>query len=217
MPDTDDADIWRRLRHGDTAAFGELFDRHGARIHRYAVRRTGDVHTADDVTAVVFLEVWRRRAEVELHQPSALPWLYGVAANAINHWSRSRRRHDLALARLAAQTVDGLGSSDAVSVERRAEALAESTEVLERVRALPRRYRDVLVMSVWEGLSHAEIAEALDISGGTVKSRLSRARAQLSRTNTSIIPTPSATPASSTIPTTHAASATPAALNLSEH
>lgn len=214
MPDTDDADLWRRLRHGDTAAFGELFDRHGARIHRYAVRRTGDVHTADDVTAVVFLEVWRRRAEVELHQPSALPWLYGVAANAINHWSRSRRRHDLALARLAAQSVDGLGSSDTASVEQRAEALAESTQVLEQVRGLPRRYRDVLVMSVWEGLSHAEIADALGISVGTVKSRLSRARSQLSRTD-SVLPDAASVARAPSIPTTARPVST--ALNLSEH
>jgi RNA polymerase sigma-70 factor (ECF subfamily) len=170
----DDAELWRRIRADDADAFGLLFARHGPRIHGYVLRRTGDPGVAEDVTAVVFLEAWRRRAGVSLDQPSALPWLYGVAANVTRRWHRGRRRHAAALARLA-----GLPPRSPALVETQAQAAEEARAVLARVEALPRRERDVLVLSVWEGLSHHEIAVALDIAPGTVKSRLSRARARL--------------------------------------
>ena len=98
MTEPDDAELWRRIRADDADAFGLLFARHGPRIHGYALRRTADPATAEDVTAVVFLEAWRRRAAVELHQPSALPWLYGVAGNVVRRWHRSQARHRAALA-----------------------------------------------------------------------------------------------------------------------
>lgn len=174
MTDPDDAELWRRIRGDDADAFGLLFARHGPRIHGYALRRTADPSTAEDVTAAVFLEAWRRRGDVELQRPSALPWLYGVAANVIHRWHRTQRRHRSALDRLAA-----LPSPSPTLVEQQAEAAAEAALVLERIRHLPRRQQDVLVLSAWEGLSHAEIAAALDTAVGTVKSRLSRARARL--------------------------------------
>ncbi|HEX2577500.1 MAG TPA: sigma-70 family RNA polymerase sigma factor [Aquihabitans sp.] len=170
----DDAALWARIAADDADAFGLLFERHGARIHGYALRRTGDVAAAEDIAAVVFLEAWRRRHEVVLDQASALPWLYGVAANVIRRWHRTRRRHGAALARLAQ-----LPSPTTTPVERHAEAVAEAAAVMARIRHLPARERDVLVLSVWEGLSHAEIAVALDTTVGTVKSRLHRARARL--------------------------------------
>lgn len=62
--------------------FGELFRRHAANIHRYAARRLGDT-SADDITAETFLIAFRKRAGYDLARPSALPWLYGIAANRI--------------------------------------------------------------------------------------------------------------------------------------
>jgi RNA polymerase sigma-70 factor (ECF subfamily) len=174
MTEADDVDLWSRIGTGDADAFGLLFERHGARIHGYVLRRTGDPLAAEDIVAVVFLEAWRQRADVQLDQPSALPWLYGVAANVLRHQHRSRRRHQAALARLA-----HLPPRSPALVERQAQAAADAARVLDQIRALPRRERDVLVLSVWEGLSHAEIAVALDTTIGTVKSRLSRARARL--------------------------------------
>lgn len=174
LDEPSDADLWRRIRADDADAFGVLFARHGPRIHGYVLRRTGDPTVAEDVAAVVFLEAWRRRRSVTLDQASALPWLYGVASNVTRRWQRSRRRHHAALARLSS-----LPPRSPELVEVQAEAAERSRAVLARVEDLPRRERDVLVLSVWEGLSHAEIAVALGIAPGTVKSRLSRARARL--------------------------------------
>jgi RNA polymerase sigma factor (sigma-70 family) len=177
MTEISDVNLWPRIRDGDPEAFAQLFDRHGARVHAYALRRTADPGAADDVTALVFLEVWRRRREVELHQPSALPWLFGVAGNVIRRWHRTRRRHRDALDRLT-----GLPAPSPALVEQQAEAAAEAASVLEQIRRLPRRERDVLMLSVWEGLSHTEIAVALGVPVGTVKSRLARARDRLDPT-----------------------------------
>jgi RNA polymerase sigma factor (sigma-70 family) len=176
MNDLPDAELWRRVRDDDADAFGLLFERHGERIHGFALRRTADVTAAEDVTAMVFLEAWRRRRTVVLHQPSALPWLYGVAANVLRDRSRTRRRHQAALERLAHQR-----PPDLEPVEHRTEALDEARSIVAAVAQLPRRERDILVLSVGEGLSHQEIAAALDIPVGTVKSRLSRARVRLDR------------------------------------
>jgi RNA polymerase sigma-70 factor (ECF subfamily) len=191
MTDDDDADLWRRMQDDDADAFRLLFQRHGARLHRFALRRTGDPTVADDAVAVVFLEAWRLRHRVDLQRDTALPWLYGVTTNVLRRWSRSRRRHAAAVDALAA-----LPEPTPALVERQVLAAAEAGAVLDQIRHLPRRDREVLVLSVWEGLSHAEIAVALDISEGTVKSRLSRARARLDRDR----PSP-ATPAARPHPT----------------
>ncbi len=175
-PESDDAALWERIRAGDADAFGLLFERHGPAVHGFALRRIGDVASAEDVTAVVFLEAWRKRATVELRQPSALPWLYGVAGNVVGRWHRSQRRHRAALDRLAL-----LPAASPVLVERQVEAATEAASVLAQIRHLPRRDREVLLLSAWEGLDHADIAVALAIPIGTVKSRLSRARARLDR------------------------------------
>jgi RNA polymerase sigma-70 factor, ECF subfamily len=174
MNDLPDAELWQRVRRDDPNAFGLLFERHGERIHGFALRRTADATAAEDVTAIVFLEAWRRRHDVVLHQPSALPWLYGVAANVLRGHSRTRRRHRAALDRLAR-----LRPPTVEPVDRRSEAIEEARAIVAAVAELPLRERDVLALSAWEGLSHEEIAAALDVPVGTVKSRLSRARARL--------------------------------------
>lgn len=202
MTEPDDVELWSRIRADDADAFGLLFERHGARIHGYVLRRTGDPQAAEDTVAVVFLEAWRQRSTMQLGQPSALPWLYGVAANVLRHQHRSRRRHRAALDRLA-----HLPPRSPALVERQAQAAADAARVLDQIRDLPRRERDVLVLSVWEGLSHAEIAVALDTTIGTVKSRLSRARARLD---------PDRLPAANPAATSAAPPAAPSVLTLKE-
>jgi len=165
--------------HGDEpAALAALFDRYGDRIYNHCFRHLGDWAEAEDATSSVFLEVWRHRRRVRLHDGSALPWLYGVATNVCRNAGRSRRRYLRALATLpgpapvpdhAEQVTDRLGSE------------ARMRAVLDGVRALPAREREVLALVVWAGLSYEQAAAALDVPVGTVRSRLSRARARLAQ------------------------------------
>jgi DNA-directed RNA polymerase specialized sigma24 family protein len=88
-----DAELWRQAGLGEAGAFGVLFDRHSRAIYNYCARRTGEWALAEDLTSIVFLEAWRRRAAVVLAGDSALPWLYGVATNVVRNQRRSKRRY----------------------------------------------------------------------------------------------------------------------------
>jgi RNA polymerase sigma-70 factor (ECF subfamily) len=173
---TDEQELVDGLHGDDPAALAALFDRYGDRIHNHCFRHLADWAEAEDATSAVFLEVWRHRRRVRLHDGSALPWLYGVATNVCRNAGRSRRRYLRAMARLpgpapvpdlADQVTDRLGSE------------ARMRAVLERVRVLPAREREVLALVVWAGLSYEQAAAALGVPVGTVRSRLSRARARL--------------------------------------
>ncbi|MFI6514363.1 RNA polymerase sigma factor [Spirillospora sp. NPDC050679] len=171
-----DAALWRRARDGDEHAFGELFDRHARAVYGFCFRRTADWTAAEDLTSVVFLETWRRRGQVRLESDSLLPWLYGVATNVLHNHRRSLRRHRAALARLPAPPPVPDGADDTAA---RLDAEHRMREVLASIAELPRRDREILTLSVWEGLGYAEIATALGVPVGTVRSRLSRVRAKL--------------------------------------
>lgn len=95
-----EADLARRLRAGDAEALAVLFDEHADRIYRHCYRLTVDRSDAEDATATTFLEVWRHRDRVVVHDGSVLPWLHGVATNVCRNLTRGRRRRQLATARL---------------------------------------------------------------------------------------------------------------------
>ena len=93
--------------HGDEpAALAALFDRYGDRIYNHCFRHLGDWAEAEDATSSVFLEVWRHRGRVRLHDGSAAPWLYGVATNVCRNAGRSRRRYLRAVTSLPAPAAE---------------------------------------------------------------------------------------------------------------
>jgi RNA polymerase sigma-70 factor (ECF subfamily) len=175
MDEPTDAALWERAAAGEQDAFGQLFERHARRVYNYCFRRTGDWSQAEELTAIVFLEAWRRRRDVRLQREDALPWLLGVATNLIRNLRRTHRRWRSAIERLPrARAADF-----AVDVDARLDDERRMTAVLRALGTLPRADQEVLALCVWEGLSYEEAAVALDIPVGTVRSRLSRARARL--------------------------------------
>jgi RNA polymerase sigma-70 factor, ECF subfamily len=170
-----DADLWARSRAGDSDAFGLLFERHARLIYNYCFRRIGDSATAQDMLSMVFLEAWRRRDKA-LPPDKTLAWLYGIATNVVRHQRRSERRFAAALRRLpkAEPDQDFAGEADArIDYERQAR------EALDLLKALPQREQDVFVLCVGMELGYEDAALALELPVGTVRSRLSRARARL--------------------------------------
>ncbi|MEN3361716.1 MAG: hypothetical protein V7637_5698 [Mycobacteriales bacterium] len=155
--------------------FAELFDRHAARIHRYVARRLGR-DAAGDVVAETFLAAFGKRRRYDLSVADARPWLFGIATNLVGQHRRDEvRRYRLRLALPAEPAEEGPADRVAAGVS----AQAVRRPLTEAVAALSPGDRDVLLLIAWEQFSYDEVATALGIPIGTVRSRLNRARAQV--------------------------------------
>jgi RNA polymerase sigma factor (sigma-70 family) len=175
MGQATDAELWRRAVAGEPDAFGILFERHARSVYNYLFRRTADWALAEDLTSVVFLEAWRRRADVRLDRETALPWLFGVATNVLRNRRRAQRRHRAAIERLPREREPGFADD----VNARLDDERRMRPVLRLVAALSKREQDVIALCAWADLSYEEAALALGVPVGTVRSRLSRARRRL--------------------------------------
>lgn len=165
-----------RFRRGDCDALGELYDEHAQVLYRYALRVTGDWAEAEDVVSVTFLEAWRAREGLRPDGGSLRPWLLGIATNVMRRGARTRRRRDIALARLPEREAVPDFADDLVTHLADSERLRAAHSALARLRP---RDREVFTLVVWAGLDYEAAAEALGVPVGTVRSRLSRARARL--------------------------------------
>lgn len=168
---SDAAEIELSLRHPER--FAVIFDRYAGQVHRYAARRLGPA-AADDIVADVFLIAFRRRSRYDTSRASARPWLYGIATNLISLHRRSEVRMYRALARTG---LDPVVEPDADRVADSVSAAAAGQQLATALAQLSTGDRHTLLLVAWADLSYEEVATALDIPIGTVKSRLHRARA----------------------------------------
>jgi RNA polymerase sigma-70 factor (ECF subfamily) len=173
----DDLQLWERTRAGDAEAFGDLYERHARAVQTYCLWRTADLPAAEDATATVFLEAWRKRRRLTLSTDSAAPLLLGIANNVVRRQWRSQRRHREALERIG-NVGQAPGDLEAEAIAR-VDAIQQVRDGGEAIRQLPRREREVLALLAWSDLSYGEIAEALALPIGTVRSRIARARDRL--------------------------------------
>lgn len=177
MSAVSDRVLWDRARQGDTAAFGDLFERHSKPIYNYCFRRTADWVLAEDLTSTTFLIAWRSIGRNSLGAESALPLLYGIATNVLRNSRRSIRRRRDAVARLPLPAVAEPDFAD--EAVQRVDDMAAMRSLLELFSRLPRREQDVLALIEWSGLSYEETSVALRVPVGTVRSRLARGRNRL--------------------------------------
>jgi RNA polymerase sigma factor (sigma-70 family) len=158
--------------------FAVLFRRYAPQLQRYAVRRLGPA-LADDVVAETFLYAFRQRERYRVDEsPSARAWLYGIATNLIGRQRRAEVRQYRALARTGIDTELWEFTDE---VDERVSAGALERVLAGSLAGLPSKQREALLLVAWAGLSYEETARALQIPVGTVRSRISRARAQLRR------------------------------------
>jgi RNA polymerase sigma-70 factor (ECF subfamily) len=171
-----------RASLGDGAAFAAVFDRHHRVIWAYLARSAGR-EAANDLAGEVFLVAFRRRDSFDESRGTVRAWLYGIATNQLREHARRSARGRRALLRLAgrresAGVVDGIDGLDGIGeIDQRGPS--EASVVVACLRRLSDRDREVLVLYAWERLSYDEIAVALGVAVGTVRSRLARARARL--------------------------------------
>lgn len=165
-----------RARGGDPEAFGQLFDLHRDRVFRHALRTTASIHDAEDVTGMVFLEAWRRRESIRDVEGSVIGWLLVTANNVARNFSRSSRRYGHLLAGLP---LPGHTPDHSHAVDDRLDSDPRRAALRTALLNLPPRDQDILSLCVLEELTTAQAAEVLRVAPGTVKSRLSRAKARL--------------------------------------
>ena len=175
-PETED-DLLIRIHSGDEAAFVSIYRRRQGGIYRFALHMSGSQAVAEDITQEVFLTLLRDSSRYDPARGSLSGYLFGIARKLVlRHVERERL--DVALdsrieeAGLREMAVD----DDPLAGLTRQEGL----EALRRcVLALPRRYREVVVLCDLEEMDYADAAVALGCPIGTVRSRLHRARALL--------------------------------------
>lgn len=155
--------------------FAAIFDRHFDAVYAYLQRRIGR-DLAEELSAETFLVAFDNRHRYDASRGGPRPWLLGIATNLLRHHWRREVRELRAYARSAADPV--LDAFD--GVEERLDASGERRRLVEGLAELPGPERDALLLAAWADLSYAEIAVALEVPVGTVRSRLSRARQRIS-------------------------------------
>jgi len=183
---TAEAQFIERLKAGETAAFDRLVQERSGDVYALLYRLTDDPEEARDLTQETFLRAFqhigRFRGEADLKT-----WIYRIAVNQARNrwrwWRRRRRDVTVSLDTTDDRTDEPLAMRlrDTESADPLQETLAREREqtLLTALRALSRSYRETVILRDIEGLSYEEIAATLEISIGTVKSRLARGREEL--------------------------------------
>jgi RNA polymerase sigma-70 factor (ECF subfamily) len=183
-----EAQFIERLKAGEAAAFDRLVQERSGDIYALLFRLTEDAEEARDLTQETFLRAFqhigRFRGEADLKT-----WIYRIAVNQARNrwrwWRRRRRDVTVSLDACDSRTEEPLGARlrDTECIDPEQETLAREREkvLLTALRSISRSYRETVVLRDIEGLSYEEIASTLEISIGTVKSRLARGRDELRR------------------------------------
>jgi RNA polymerase sigma-70 factor, ECF subfamily len=168
--DSDEA-LYRRARAGDLGAFDRLYARHERRLFSFIYRVLGDRPDAEEVFHDVMVNVITG-PEATFSQARFVSYMFRIARNACANYLRRRRRGSHALEQLVLPEAEVPGAEERLVEEERATALADAAN------RLPASLADVFALRS-SGLSYDEIAEALGVPLGTVKSRMSALVAHL--------------------------------------
>ncbi|HEX6946148.1 MAG TPA: sigma-70 family RNA polymerase sigma factor [Acidimicrobiia bacterium] len=161
-----DRETLERFRTGDETAFKAVYQRYGGAVYTVAMSILGDPGLAADATQITFVKAWRAASTYDPDRELA-PWIYAIARRtAIDIY---RKQKPSAALSEADDPAYGPGLED----------VWEAFEVRLALDSISDDEREVIRLSHFEGLSHAEIAERLGIPLGTVKSRSHRAHRHL--------------------------------------
>ncbi len=170
--DITDAELLSRSRAQDPEAFRELVDRHKNVMVNYLTRLTGNRESAEDFAQETFVRFYQQLGRYR-EEGTLSAYLFRIATNLVRSDERRRRRWRLLQPILGFSTN---GHHPEESPQATALASEEHRQVTRAIASLDLLYRAPLVLREIEGLSYQEIAAALKISEGTVKSRLHRGR-----------------------------------------
>jgi RNA polymerase sigma-70 factor (ECF subfamily) len=157
-----DGELIQRTGAGDRSALEMLYGRYARSVFGLALRRLGDRGRAEDAVQETFVSIWRAAKTYSPERGPGAPWLFAVARNAIV--DRSRARTELPVEVPDEPSLES-GPDD------RAEQSWTQWRVHRALEELPEHERQVIELAYWRGLSQSEVADALGIPLGTVKTR----------------------------------------------
>ena len=167
------------IRQGNEEAFQDLFRSYYGRVQAFVLGRVSDAQLAQEIAGDVFFEVWRS-AERFRGESRVSSWLFGIA-----HYrclAALRERRAAKRSRVIPTGIEYLQAvPDSSQGPERIDSREELQMVMDEIERLPENYRAVAELALVEGLSHDQIADKLGIRPDNVRTRVSRARAQLRR------------------------------------
>jgi len=171
-----DPELILQLQRGDLGALGGLYDRHRNLVYRTALAITGDKEAAADLLHDTFLRLFRFGHRIDPDRPLE-PWLYRMTANMSYTWIKQRGRWRQALRDMA----DNVSRESQVTPPQQVERNEAWLEVRKALQSISPEKRVVVVLYYLNDLTINEIAEILELPGGTVKSRLHYGRRALKK------------------------------------
>ena len=171
------AELLRRIAARDQQALAEFYDEMAGVLFSTAVRILGDAHEAEEVIQDVFVQIWNKAATFDAALGAPFHWALGITRNRSIDRLRSRQRRSRVLEEMSEETA----SQPPASPSQNDFALSEEelAKVRSAVKSLPQDQRQAIEMAFFGGLTHAEIAGALNEPLGTVKARIRRGMLKL--------------------------------------
>jgi RNA polymerase sigma-70 factor, ECF subfamily len=176
-PEEEDAHLMIALAGGNDPALNALMRRWSPRLSAYLHRCCPDPTTANDLLQETFVRVYQKRRSYDPMRPFST-WLYTIATNLVRNHARWQKRHPITLLdhdQLSQNSPPSEAPGPVESLEKQERGAA----VRQAIASLPADLREPLILSLYEQMSHAQIASILDLSEKTVEMRLYRARQTL--------------------------------------
>ncbi len=158
---------------GNLDRFGLLFDAYYKKIYQFIYFRTLHKETAEDITSLVFTKVLENFSDYDKAKAGFSTWLFQIAKNSLIDHYRTKKE--------VLNIEDVWDMPDGTNIESEFDSKEKLAMVKSYLKSLPARQRDIVIMRVWDGLSHKEIASILEISEANSKMIFSRVMSQLSQ------------------------------------
>lgn len=172
---TSESALWSAARQADERAFAGVFDLHRDRVFRHAMRLVDSRADAEDVVAMAFADLWRRRDDVRVVDGSVLPWLLVTTTNHARNSGRGQRRYRAMLVGLPHSVEEDAAHVAVGRIEARERRAALRTALAK----LSPTDASLLLLTVIEGMTAADAAVVVGVTHDAARTRLTRARKKL--------------------------------------